>query len=131
MPSDKTMKKAKKAADDEMLESMPPEEGAEMEEGMDAEPMDMDAEPADMGAMDDASPMGSPEDAIQGALDEGVTSASDMMEKLLDAGFEVVAAGSADPMGDLPEPPTGAPESAGGLRDQVRGAAARALRGMA
>ena len=134
MPSEKTMKKAKKAAEEDTLESMPPEGDSdmpeEMEEGMD-EGMDMADDAPDMGAMDEEAPMASPEDTIQGALDEGITSAADMMQKLQDAGFEVVPAGGMDPMGDLPPPPTGAPESAGGLRDQVRGAAARALRGMA
>ena len=142
MPSDKTMKKAKKAAEDDMLEPMPPETDSDMpeameegmkegmEEGMEAG-MDMADDAADMEAMDDDTPMASAEDTIQGALDEGITSAADMMQKLQDAGFEVVKAGGMDPMGDLPPPPTAAPESAGGLRDQVRGAAARALRGMA
>ena len=134
MPSKETMKKAKKAAEDDMLEPMPPETEGDMpeamEEGME-EGMDMADDAADMDAMDDETPMASAEDTIQGALDEGISSAADMMQKLQDAGFEVVKAGGMDPMGDLPAPPTGAPETAGGLRDQVRGAAARALRGMA
>ena len=127
MPSKETMKKAKKAAEEDMLEPMPPETEGDMPEAME-EGME---EGADMEAMDEEAPMASAEDTIQGALDEGITSAADMMQKLQDAGFEVVKAGGMDPMGDLPPPPTGAPESAGGLREQVRGAAARALRGMA
>ncbi len=135
MPSKETMKKAKKAAEEDMLEPMPPETEGDMpeamEEGMEAGMDEGMEEGADMEAMDEEAPMASAEDTIQGALDEGITSAADMMQKLQDAGFEVVKAGGMDPMGDLPPPPTGAPESAGGLREQVRGAAARALRGMA
>jgi hypothetical protein len=128
MPDKKSLDKAKSAADEEVLEPMPPEADEGGEE-MALEPMEEEAPILEEEA--EASPMASPEDAIQGALDEGITNASDMIQKLQDAGFEVVPAGSADPMGDLPPPPTGAPDSAGGLRDQVRGAAARALRGMA
>ena len=131
MPDKKTLEKAKKAgkeSEDEMLEAMPPEDDAEMGDdmGMEPEPMEMGME-----GEEGAPPMASPEEAIQGALDEGVTSAVDMIEKLQDAGFEVVASGGAEPMDELPPPPTGMPDTQGGLRDQVRTAASRALGGMA
>ena len=131
MPDKKTLEKAKKAgeeSEDEMLEAMPPEEDSEMGDdmGMEPEPMEMGME-----GEEGAPPMASPEDAIQGALDEGVTSAVDMIEKLQAAGFEVVASAGPDPMDELPPPPTGMPDTQGGLRDQVRTAASRALGGMA
>ena len=118
MPDKKTLEKAKKAGEEpeeEMLEGMPPEEDAEM--GMEGD--------------EGPPPMASPEDAIQGALDEGVTTAADMIEKLQAAGFEVVESAGPDPMEELPPPPTGMPDTQGGLREQVRTAASRALGGMA
>ena len=133
MPDKKTLKKAKKAGEEpeeEMLEGMPPEEDAEMGDDME---MGMEPDPMEMGMEGDEGPppMASPEDAIQGALDEGVTTAADMIEKLQAAGFEVVESAGPDPMEELPPPPTGMPDTQGGLREQVRTAASRALGGMA
>tara|TARA_R110002020_G_scaffold3690_2_gene16357 strand:+ start:7732 stop:8136 length:405 start_codon:yes stop_codon:yes gene_type:complete len=134
MPDKKTLEKAKKAgeeSEDEMQEAMPPEEEMPMGDDMGAEmgadmgdDMGMEAEGMD--------PAGGPEEALQSALDNGVSNAQDLMSMLSDAGFEVVPVGGMDDggMGELPPPPTGAPDTAGGLRDQVRGAAARALGGM-
>ena len=73
---------------------------------------------------------GSPVDALQSALDAGVATGDELMSSLMAAGFEVVpveAEMEADMGADIPAPPMGAPETAGGLRAQVRGAAARAL----
>ncbi|HIA01713.1 MAG TPA: hypothetical protein EYN66_07350 [Myxococcales bacterium] len=130
MPDKKTLDKAKKATEEEDEDFIPEMEGPpEMEEepGMDMaaeEPM-MEEEPL-MGG-------GSPVDALQSALDAGVATGDELMSSLMDAGFEVVPVGGAEAemeadMGaDIPAPPMGAPETAGGLRAQVRGAAARAL----
>tara|TARA_Y100001963_G_scaffold147883_1_gene224794 strand:- start:153 stop:551 length:399 start_codon:yes stop_codon:yes gene_type:complete len=132
MPDKKTLDKAKKAAD-------APEEGldavaeagdmGEIEGEMDlAEDLGADemAE-ADMGMEAEA---GGAAGAVQAALDEGVTSAEEMISKLMDAGFEIVPAAGAE-MPEPIEPPMGAPATAGDLRERVRGAAARALGGMA
>tara|TARA_R110000744_G_scaffold149849_4_gene263030 strand:+ start:191 stop:571 length:381 start_codon:yes stop_codon:yes gene_type:complete len=126
MPDKKTLEKAKKAgeeSEEEYPEGMPPQDPFSMDADM-GDDMGMEAEGMD--------PAGGPEEALQSALDNGVSSAQDLMSMLSDAGFEVVPVGGMDDggMGELPPPPTGAPDTAGGLRDQVRGAAARALGGM-
>ena len=134
MPDKKTLEKAKKAgeeSEEEYPEGMPPQDPFSMDADMGddmgsdmGDDMDMEAEGME--------PAGGPEEALQSALDNGVSNAQDLMSMLSDAGFEVVPVGGMDDggMGELPPPPTGAPDTAGGLRDQVRGAAARALGGM-
>tara|TARA_R110002012_G_scaffold232443_4_gene405235 strand:- start:2142 stop:2540 length:399 start_codon:yes stop_codon:yes gene_type:complete len=132
MPDKKTLDKAKKAgaAPEEEMDAMADMEGMDesMDEGMEMAEGDMTEDPM----VDDMpAPGGDAAGAVQAALDEGVSSAEEMMSRLMDAGFEIVpaAGGMAE---EMPmEPPMGAPETAGDLRDRVRGAAARALGGMA
>lgn len=138
MPDKKTLDKAKKAsamgAGAGAMDKMDDMEGMEGEERM-AEAMEDEDKgmPGVESEMDEG--MTEPRDAagaVQMALDDGVKTAEDMMAKLMDAGYEIVPTSGAEleePMAD--EPPMGAPMTAGDLRDRVRGAAARALGGMA
>lgn len=134
MPDKKTLNKAKKAGKEEA--EAPEEAGPSVEDA----PLDLAEEPMPAEGMPGEAmlegpvgeePMmeagGSPVDAIQAALDEGVTSADELMTRLMDAGFEVVPAAGAGPLEEGPEAPMGLPDTAGDLRAQVRGAAARAL----
>lgn len=138
MPDKKTLDKAKKAgamgAGAEAMDEMADMEGMEGEERMadDMVESEMAKEEMDEGMGMDAGE--EPRDAagaVQMALDEGVSSAEEMMAKLMEAGYEIVPTSGAGMEEPMPaEPPMGAPMTAGDLRDRVRGAAARALGGM-
>ena len=139
MPDKKTLDKAKKAsamgggaaAMDKMDDMDDMEEKEGMAEDMTEAEMAKDEMDEGMG-MDAGEEPRDAAGAVQMALDDGVKSAEEMMAKLMEAGFEIVPTSGADMGEPMPaEPPMGSPMTAGDLRERVRGAAARALGGMA